>query len=382
MNRQKTYALGLVVIFCSLLVFPFVNSRCRFINDIESFENRRLVAAPAFDINHLDPFPALYDTFYNDHFNLRSRLIRLHNYFKIAAFKISPLPDKVVIGKDHWLFLAGEEMQSYTGKNRLTEEELAAFKKELEYRVRYLAQRNCEFYLVIAPCKASVYPEKIGFEYYRLSQQTWGQQLLDYLSKNSSIKFVNLFDTLVHHKGDEPLFQTLDNHWNELGGFYAANAVINLMRKDFRGLTPLQLSDYRLKKEIITEGNTQTMLGKLSLFKELNISLIPNKPLKAHDGEKRNYTPVYGFAYGWDYENVRVQADTAGYKLLIISDSFGAAMFPFLSENFSRTVKIFDAWQYKLNEEIVAAEKPDAVVVIMDEPIVRNFINNVPKERR
>jgi len=379
--RQRIYISGLVIMFCALLTFPFINERLGWIKDVASFENRQPAELPVFNIQLLDPFPVQYEHYYNDHFNLRSRLIRMHNYFKIVCFQKSPIPDKVVIGKDNWLFLASEEMESYTGKNRLTEKELAAFKKELDYRVRYLADKKCQLYFVIAPCKASVYPEKIGFEYYRLSDQTWGQQLIDYLSKNSSIKYVNLFDTLVAHKGEEPLFQTLDNHWNELGGFYAANALINLMRKDFPKLTPLQLNHYRLKKEIITEGNTQTMLGNLSLFKELNIHLVPTQPLKAHEGEKRNYPPVYGFAYGWDYENVRVQADTNGYRLLIISDSFGAAMFPFLSENFGRTVKIFDAWQYKLNEDIVAAEQPDAVVVVIDEPILRNLIHNVPKER-
>jgi alginate O-acetyltransferase complex protein AlgJ len=87
------------------------------------------------------------------------------------------------------------------------------------------------------------------------------------------------------------------------------------------------------------------------------------------------------FAYTWEYENVREIKNSKQPRLLIISDSFGAALFPFLSENFSRTVKIFDAWQYKLNEDIVNSEKPDAVVLVIDEPILRNFIKNIPKER-
>lgn len=379
--RQKIYLLGLVVLFCSMLLFPFLNTRVNWLVDVESFENRRAVSEPIPDIEHLDPFPARYDSFYNDHFNLRSQLIRYHNYFKILCFNKSPLPDKVIIGSGGWLFPAGEEFESYSGKNRLTQVELETFKKELEYRENYLAERNCAFYFLIAPCKASIYAEKIGFEYFRLTDQTWGQQLMAYLNANSRVKPVNVFDSLKNHKTAEPLYHPLDNHWNELGGLHASNALIGVMRQRFPGLQPLDPSNFNRKMEVISEGNMQAMLGNLSLFKEINLNLEPKQGYRAKEAPKKGYTPTFGFAYTWEYENVREIKNSKQPRLLIISDSFGAALFPFLSENFSRTVKIFDAWQYKLNEDIVNSEKPDAVVLVIDEPILRNFIKNIPKER-
>ena len=49
-------------------------------------------------------------------------------------------------------------------------------------------------------------------------------------------------------------------------------------------------------------------------------------------------------------------------------------MFPFLAENFSVTEKIFDKWEYKLNESIVENEKPDVFLMIVLESNLRNII--------
>ena len=86
------------------------------------------------------------------------------------------------------------------------------------------------------------------------------------------------------------------------------------------------------------------------------------------------YPVVKGFPYPWEFEMVRERKDTTMPKLLLISDSFAGNLFPYISEPFSRSVKIFDSWQYKLNEEIVIAEKPDVVVLIVQESNIRNML--------
>ena len=374
--KQATFRIYIVAsVFILAISFPLINSNAHLLKDVESFENRALAKKPEFNINHLDPFPALYDTFYTDNFELRNTLIRDFNIYKVQAFRKSPVKS-VVIGADNWLYISGDEMDSYMGKNRLTQTELKDFKLELEYRKKYLATRGIKFYFLVIPCKASIHTEHIGYEYFRMHNDSWGQQLNNYLAKNSNVKVIDVFDSLKKYKKDENLYYKLDNHWNDLGAFYTANEVFKIMQKDFPAIKPLSIEDFYIKTEEHPADNLDKMLGKLGVFSEQAIELNPKKGFKAKDGKTFGYPPVPGFVYPWDFEKVKEIKDSDKPKLLIISDSFGKNIFPFISENFSRTVKIFDSWQYKLNEDIVNSEKPDAVIVMINEPVLRAFLNH------
>lgn len=375
-SRFRTYCISLS--FIALISFPFVNDQLKVINDIESFENRRLTGKPSFDVTLLDPYPAKYDTFYNDNFNLRNRLIRYFSLYNVGIFHRSSVPS-VVIGYDGWLFTVGDEMDSYTGRNRLTSEELQSFKLELEYREKYLREKGIRFYFLVVPCKASIHSEKISYEYFRMHSDSWGEQLNNFLKENCSVKPIDIFTPFKEFKEDHDLYFKLDNHWNQLGGFYAANEVLNRMHLDFPEVKPLSLNGFSIQTTENCPANTDQMLGNLGIFHESCLEITPKNGFKAIDTNAKGYPPVPGFAYFWDYEKVRIIKGSRQPRLLIISDSFGGGIFPFLAENFSRTVKIFDSWQYGLNENIVEGEKPDAVLIIVNEPILRSFLKHTSR---
>lgn len=370
---QHLRIVGLIFLFLTGIFFPFLNSVLHLVDDIPGFENRRLSQKPEFDIEHLDPFPEKYNAYYNDTFNLRNRLILWYNYFNIQVFNQSPVKS-VIIGKDKWLFLSGEELDSYMGRNRFTEEELNRIAQELRYRADYLAARGTKFYFMIVPCKISVYSDKVGYQYYRSNPQTWGEQLNEYLSKYTTLNLVDIFDTLRKYKQPNNIYFKLDNHWNDLGAFYAARQAVLHMKKDFPGLETLQLSDFKINTTISTDGNINKMFGNLDMFKEYQVSLMPRHGFKAQDAELANYPVTPGFAYGWEYEKAKEIKGSDKPSLLIISDSFGGSIFPFLAESFRKTVKIWDAWQYKLNEDIVDKEQPDAMLLMIDEPILHKLL--------
>ena len=127
--------------------------------------------------------------------------------------------------------------------------------------------------------------------------------------------------------------------------------------------------------EDVNGGDLSTMFGNIDLFKDQNFSVIPKLGFKAKAGKKFGYLPVEGFAYPESHETVNEIKDSNLPKIVVISDSFGGIMFPFLSESFSKTVKIFDSWQYKLNEEVIKNEKPDVVLLIVWEPHLRSILD-------
>jgi alginate O-acetyltransferase complex protein AlgJ len=99
------------------------------------------------------------EAYFNDHFGYRNQLIFWHTKWTHDFFRDSSVP-KVLIGKDGWLFWAGDQMvEHYRGVNQFTPQELEDWKTLLEHRRDWLAERGIKYLFVIAPDKSSIYPE-------------------------------------------------------------------------------------------------------------------------------------------------------------------------------------------------------------------------------
>lgn len=374
MEHIKFRNLIISIVFISLISFPFFNSKFALIKDIENTENRQPAAKPNFDINHLDYYPSKFDKYYSDNFTVRQRLIKYYNQLNLVLFKKSPVPDQVIIGKNGWLFMAGNEVDSYRGKHRFEINEMENIRLELEYRQKYLEERGCKFYFLAAPVKSNIYPEEMPISLFRLNKQSWGEQLIEYLNANSSVKTINVYKSLRQSKQYGLMYYKLDNHWNKKGAFFAAEEIIEQINKDIPLVNRLSYSNFIVKDSISHGGNIAGMLSNTQMYTDSIFELTPKDGFKSVDYQKAGYTVVPGFPYPWEFEFVREIPDSNMPKILIISDSFGGNVFPYISESFSRSVKIFDSWQYKLNEEIVNAEKPDVVLLIALESNIRNML--------
>ncbi len=374
MAHKKFRNIIVIVIFISLISIPFLNDKLSIIKDIENTENRKPAERPDFDINHLDGFPSKYDKYYSDNFTFRQRLIKYYNQLNLVVFKKSPVPDQVIIGNNGWIFSAGSEVDSYRGKNRFELSEMEEIRLELEYRKKYLEERGCEFYFIVAPVKQNIYPEEMPVNLFRLNKQSWGEQLIEYLNEKSDVKTIDIYNTLRQSKQYGLVYYKLDNHWNKKGAFFAANEVLRQISKDIPAVDVLSYSDFIVTDSISHSGNIASMLSNTQLFADSIFELTPKNGFKSSDYQKVGYAVVPGFPYPWEYEFVREIPNSDKPKILIISDSFGVNIYPFISESFSRSVKIFDSWQYKLNEDIVNAEKPDVELLIVLESNIRNML--------
>jgi hypothetical protein len=371
-NPLRIYLI--VAVFLAIISFQIINEKTTLVKDIESSENRQMAAKPVMDFTFLDPYPAKYEKYYTDHFSIRSIMVKYFNILNIEVFKKSPVPDKVVIGKDDWLFMADKELDSYKGIHRFEQSELEAFKEEFEYRAKYLNDRGCKFYVLIAPVKANIYSEYMPNSVFQLSKQSWGEQLIEYLNDNSEFKPIDVYDVLRANKNKELLYYKLDNHWNHLGALYCANEFFNHLRSDFPGISVLSTEDYNISRTETNTGNILSMLSNVGDYRDYSFQIEPKSGFQARDVKAAGYPVVEGFPYPWEYEMDKEIAGSTKPRILIITDSYGNNIFPFLAEGFSRSVKIFDSWQYKLNEDIVNSEKPDVVLLIALESNIRSML--------
>lgn len=375
MKKKITHirAIAILAIFLVIIAIPIINGNLKLVKDIASYENRKMATKPVFDIKNLDPYPSLYDKYYNDNFSLRARLIRFYNLVKLTFFDISPIPKELVIGKNGWLYMASNEVETYCGKNPLTSKELEWFRKELEYRNEYLTKQGCKFYYLIAPVKQKIYPEFMADNYYQLSDKSWGQQLIDYMEANSSFKIINVYDALKNHKDSNMVYYKLDNHWNRYGGFVAANEALKTFQQQFPEISTNNINNFTIQKTVTTKGNLVKMLS-VDSYTDTTFEVVPKNGFQAINVAPAGYLVTKGFPYPKEFEKDKERKGKK-LKILIVSDSFGGNFMPYLAEQFGRTVLIFDAWQYKLNEDIVKSEKPDIFLLITLESKLRNMQN-------
>jgi hypothetical protein len=173
----------------------------------------------------LRKFPAAFEDFFNDHFGLRSALIDLRNRIDLGLFDRSPT-DKVLIGRDGWLFYTGEDsLDDFRGRRPFTEAELDGWYRSLKQRRDWLAAQGIAYRFVVAPNKQSIYPERMPASVRRGASDHL-DQLLAYLSQRGEADLVqDLRPTLLAHKADGLLYPAVDVHWNPLGAFLAYRAL-------------------------------------------------------------------------------------------------------------------------------------------------------------
>lgn len=367
----------LAIVFLAMIFFPLANEWLRLVPDIPSSENRALAKKPALNLSHLDPFPVEYERYYNDHFPLRFRWIQWYAQLQFNWFKISPIPGQALIGKEDWFFFAGNEQDAYLGHHRLTAAELDSLRLELGFRSRYLDSLGTKFYFLVAPVKNGIYTEYQPTTAYPLFPDTWGEQLIGHLARSSGVRTINVHDSLRAKRGEgELLYFKRDNHWTPLGAFHAANVALARIHEDFPAVVPNKLEDYAFRKTRKPLGNIAAMLGMGNLGIDTLTAFERKGGFLASVAEKVPYPPIADFPYDWDYESVREIEGRDGPKLLLITDSFGHNIFPYLAEQFGRSVKIFDGWQYKLNREIVLQERPDVVILMPMEANLRHVLSH------
>jgi len=371
MRRRSLLKISIAITFCFLISFPLLNTLFKFIPDTASLENRKLHSLPDFNVAFLDPYPFQMDSFCNDHFNLRNRLLQHFSSFKLRVFNKSPFPERVFVGWDGWLFLTYSDLDAYQGKNNFTKTDLEEIRLELEYRKAVLDSIGCKFYFGVAPGKPNIYPEKMPYYLSRYSQKGWGEQLLSYLDKYGTISTVNLYDTLRKKKEKNQLYYKLDTHWNSWGAYYAVNAFVEQVMADQPGLLSYPPDSFMVTKTINGDGNCAKLLGYPESMFDTVYKFVPLAP---HTKQIK--------------DNIWQNPKKPGPRIVVMGDSFCYWFVPLITEKFGTTIYSFDYRKYEFNREQLLEWKPDILLLLIHEPLLKkiqkhscrpkNSVNNNP----
>lgn len=359
------------IIFIIVLYLPLLNSVTHVFKFERKSENRTFHDSLTIDINHLDNFPEECKNYLNDNFEFRTPLLDLHSTIKRSLFHTSPYPDKLIIGTDDWYFLAGDELQIYKGKRNFSQEELVSYENEWNRRCNYLDSLNIKYCWVICPSKLNVYEDNIPF-FYRKADVSRVSVLTARLSKRYPNLIYNPISDLKKEvlKGNDVYFRN-DNHWNARAGSVITKGIVKRMQGFFPNES--MSLNYSWKDTIKEGGYLNDLLGVETLVEKIQIPIFEKSRSKS--APKFGFEPPLGFIYPYEYEIHFIQSEKKNnLKILVIRDSFGVAVMPFIQESFGESLFIFDDWQYNLNEKIIEVYKPDIVVFMGLETHIRNII--------
>jgi alginate O-acetyltransferase complex protein AlgJ len=377
MGQSKTYYnIVLIILFGGVLFFPMIYKSFLPEADagiVSENEKRSLQEKPYLDINYLDIFPEQYTAYFNDHFPFRMELLDFFAHaVRFDIFHKSPISEKIIFGQDGFLFQT-ENKLIYNGQETFSPDEIEHIASVLHRRAAVLAQKEIPFYLIIAPMKCDVYQDKLTFAYQRAPVGTRTDQLIQRLQQDSLLHLVDAKSALQSAMDTGLVFHKTDHHWSTLGAYAVYCELIRTMHQQFPVLYPIAPSALNVIVDTGWVGGLAQMSNLSDVVNEIREYYFVENT-KAYVIKEKRYDPPPWFAYKDEYEMRTMIPDSTLPSVVVIRDSFYGSMFPFFSQNFSKTLLIFDSWQFLPNQAIIDAENPDAVILEIHEPFVDNLL--------
>ena len=340
--------------FAGLLLLPLADQVLGLSGQFSSTENRTASQVPPFNFPHVKAFIKKFDQYYKENFGWRNALFYGYSRWKLNVLGESPLPEKVVLGKNGWFYLGNSYnrvMDQHRGLLPLSADSARYIAQHLTRQQAELARQNSRLYVLIAPDSHTIYPENLPNHL----QPASGPTRLDILGqavKNTTVPFIDLRDTLLTAKHERFVYHQTDTHWNDIGSMIGSAALLDRIRQNYPNLPSLQLSDFKIEKQRGGGGDLVTMLTVQQERKdEVFYAVTPTPQAKATQTANVP-NPVSGFA------SSRFRGNGTG-KLLFIGDSFSHNMMPFLAAYFRESYFVRAS---RIDSTLVATERPDVIV--------------------
>ena len=356
-----------VCLFLILTILPFLDN-VFFIDKTEIQEKRELVSKPVFEYENVNDYPVAFENYFNDHFGFRNKLISYGGISKAKLFNTSPSEEKVIMGKNDWLFYWKPDIRSsYKNENPFTNNGLAKFTDMISSTNEWATLNDKLFLTTIYPNKHSVYEENIPLRIRNLKKDTIDRTDMAFkMFKEKGILHVKHLENFLNHKKENQLYFKNDTHWNAYGSYLAYRSIIDKLRSiDNEILPPLKLNDFSVQIDNdFGYGDLLNFMGVDNTGKLFTENAPLLSPKQKHNIiRKSNY-----FGKGTVYiENGTVKSDKV---VLLVGDSFSNELIKLLPFNFKKTYFLRSIW---LNNKIIEEIQPNIIIYGIVERNLENF---------
>ncbi|MDF3027103.1 MAG: sugar O-acetyltransferase precursor [Fluviicola sp.] len=340
MNQQPAYKrLKQVVFFgiIALLCIPMIQHKFRFFEEKPLNGSFELSSKPK--LTKESWFSGKYqegqDKYITDHTGFRPAWIRIYNQWNYSLFNIAHASG-VIRGKEDYLY---EEsyINAYYGADFLGEQKIERITADWKSIQDTLKEKGIDLVVILAPGKASFYPEYIPETYKRPRTGNTNYEVFKKQFHKHAVTYIDMHSWFESMKKESkyPLFSKTGIHWSAYGQFLAMDSLSKFVSKRCKTETP------HLVLETIVESD-KPMLGDDDIGRGMNLIVgIPDLKL----------------AYPRFHPNRKPKKDDP--KVLVIADSFYWPLFNSNCSNFLFNGGKF--WYY--NEQIYPASYTKATLV-------------------
>ena len=167
---------------------------------------------------------------------------------------------------------------------------------------------------------------------------------------------VDVRDRLREAKGRERIYCRTDSHWNDRGAFVAYQQIMTALQRWYPGLAPLPREAFADAIDQEPGGDLAAMIGMKDVVREEGLLLRPRVPRRAQAAIAGMTMP---HLTPWRQPHAFEIPGASLPRAVMLRDSFGNALMPFLSEHFRRILYLYTK---KLSPEVIAREEPQVVI--------------------
>ena len=362
---QDLIFLGVFFLIVSMgITLPFLG-----VNDLPSFENRRLAKLPSpGSIIRLLDLPQEFDKYFADHFILRNRLIHILYTVRLHFLKETVFPS-VVVGENGWLYYTDEGvMEDYQHTRSFSEEQLAKIWQNLDTLHRQLESDGITLVTAIAPNKETIYPEYVPKNISRLGEMSRLDQLMNYMHERGESRLWDLSPSLLAAKENDQVYYRTDTHWNSFGAYTAYYQIMEQCLSDIRvqeRFPEVRLISREEYKTVPSKwyGDLANFLTMSGILVEQTNQLEPNFITRSMVISKDSPNSM---------EMTSEIPDPQLPRAILFHDSFGLNVIPFLTENFSHLTNRWAPYNEVrpvplIDRDVIETERPNIVILIITE---------------
>ena len=344
----QNWSLG--VIFISFLFFSLLQIRYP-VFEVENTEKRDLYAVPSFTLDHV--YFKKLKLYFQENFGFRNHFIRLNNLTKYYLFGVSPVPDKVVVGKDGWLYKK-QLVRDLTVTKPLSEKQLKTITKRVKKMHKKLRKMGIKYYIMLPTEKAILYPEMLPGKLE--VQNSIRRQVSEAIQERTRVPVIDT-EEILRANLDTFLYYKYDFHWNEIAGFLAYLELMKVLSADFPQMRAKSWEDMEVVE-------SQSLIKGLSYTIALHNELDEMTPL---------VDPISGKQWN---QKKRIKGAPKGTQVtmvdnprlpsaVVVHDSFFATVKKHLADHFSSAIYIQNeakAENPNIEFQFIEKRKPDMVI--------------------
>ena len=238
---------------------------------------------------------------------------------------------QVIAGKEKWLFYRGvgdgDPIGDFEGTHTYSGQEMEEMAEAVRYVQENAESRGIRYALMVAPSKENVYPEYMP-DNYTHAEKSGTDRLMEYLREKGINAVSPKAELLALHESFQ-LYYYYDTHWNQLGGYVGVREVLRSW-----GLDMPELKARKIVSKPLKDNYHFCAKDDLAFLADLRSVLSDEPEYEIEGTASMDWATFEAEQNNYETSHFTNESAVNQATVLVVGDSFRAAMVPALREQF------------------------------------------------